>query len=68
MHGCLAENSMAVSGLSCRTALIGTGGAISLLLCWSEREQSTNLVGPPFVAVRFPPSLDGWSSAESHDY
>jgi len=44
--------SMAASGLGCRKPLVGTGWAISLLLCMNGlREQSSDLVGPPFLTI-----------------
>ena len=39
----------------------------SLLLCTNQlRKQSSFIVGPPFLAVKIFPSLDGQSSAESY--
>ena len=44
---------MAGSGLSCRNPLVGIGWAISLLLCTNGlRKQSSDHVGPPFLAVK----------------
>ena len=48
----LTPGNMAASGLSCRKPLVGTGWAISLLLCMNSlRKQSSGHVGPPFLAV-----------------
>ena len=45
-------NSMASSGLGCRKALVGTGWAISLLLCMTGlRIRSSDLVEPPFLTM-----------------
>jgi len=45
-------NSMAASGLSCGKLLVGTGWAISLLLCMNGlRKWSSGRVEPPFLAV-----------------
>ena len=56
-------NSMAVSGLSFGNTLVGTGWAISVLLCTKGiRNQSSHLVGPPFTG------LNKWLPAKSHDY
>ena len=45
---------MAMSGLSFENTLVGTGWAVSVLLCTDGlRKQSSNLVGPPFPAVKF---------------
>ena len=42
-------NSMAVSGLACRKALVGTGRAISILFGINGlRNKPSYLVGPPF--------------------
>jgi len=46
---------MAVSGLGCRMALVGTGWLVSLLCMNGVRKQSSNLVEP---AVKLYPSLD----------
>jgi len=47
-------NGMATSGLGCRKAMVGTGWAISLLLCMNWlRKQHSGLVGPPFLTVTF---------------
>ena len=46
-------NSMAVSGLACRKALVGTGRAISVLFGingLTRRNELFYLVGPPFLA------------------
>ena len=44
-------NSMAVSGLTCRKALVGTGRAISVLFGINGfRNKPSDLVGPLFVA------------------
>ena len=46
-------NSMAVSGLACRKALVGTGRAISVLFGINGltcRNEPSYLVGPPFLA------------------
>ena len=49
----LGPGNMASSGLSCRKPLIGTGWAISLLLCTNGlRKQSSGHVGPPILAVK----------------
>ena len=46
-------NSMDVSGLSFEKTLVGTGWAISVLLCINGlRKQSSHLVGPPFLTVK----------------
>ena len=46
-------NIMAASGLGCRRkALVGTGWAISLLLCmYGIRKHTFGLVGPPFLTM-----------------
>jgi len=45
-------NSMAVSGLSCRKALVGTGKAISVLFGINGlRNKPSYLVGPPFPPI-----------------
>ena len=44
-------NSMAVFGLACRKALVGTGRAISVLFGINGlRNEPSYLVGPPFLA------------------
>jgi len=44
-------NSMAMSGLTCRKALVGTGRAISVLFGINGlRNKPFYLVGPPFLA------------------
>jgi len=44
-------NSMAMSGLTCRMALVGTGRAISVLFGMNRlRNKLSYLVGPPFLA------------------
>ena len=49
----LGPGKMTASGLSCRKYLVGTGWAISLLLCTNGlRKQSSGHVGPPFLAVK----------------
>ena len=54
--GCVhpqSANSMADSGLSCKKHMVGTGWAISLLLCTSgPRKWSSGHVGSPFLAVK----------------
>ena len=46
-------NSMAASRLSCSRPLIGTGRAISLLLCMNGLTITVVwTVGPPFLAVK----------------
>ena len=45
--------SMAASGLGCRKPLVGTGWAISLLLCTNGlRKLFSGHAGPPFPAVK----------------
>ena len=45
-----AANSMAVSGLTCRKALVGTGMAISVLFGINRlRNKPSYIVGPPFL-------------------
>ena len=62
-------NSIAASGLGCRKALVGTGWAISLLLCMTGlRKRSSGLVGPPFLTKKLFIVLHEQSSAESCDY
>ena len=60
--GCVHQkgaNGMTVSGLDLAKPLIGTGRAVfSLPLTNGLRKQSSHLVGPPFLAVKFVPSLD----------
>ena len=60
-------SSMAVSGLACTKALVGTGRAISVLFGINRlRNKLSYLVGPPFLAftaptctwLAFPESLD----------
>ena len=52
-------NSMAASGIDCRKALVGTGWAISLLLCMNWlRKQFCGHVGPPFLTM----ILFSWSA------
>ena len=61
-------NRVAASGLGCRKALVGTGWAISLLLCMNRlRKQPSGLVGSPFLTMMLFFSLHGWSLAESCD-
>ena len=49
----LGPDDVAASGLGCRKPLVGTGWAISLLLCTNElRKRSSGHVGPPFLAVK----------------
>ena len=49
----LGPGNVAASGLSCRKPLVGTGYAISLLLCTNGlRKWSSGHVGPPFLAVK----------------
>ena len=51
----LVPGNMAATGLSCRKPLVGTGWAISLLLCMNGlRKQSSGHVhvGPPLLAVK----------------
>ena len=46
-------NSMAMSGLACRKALVGTGRAVSVLFGINGlRNKPSYLVGPPFLAFR----------------
>ena len=53
MDSTLGRGNMAASGLSCRKPLVGTGWAISLLLCTNGlRRWSSRHVGPPFLAVK----------------
>ena len=60
------ENSMAMSGPSFRSTLVGTGWAFSLVLCTGgPRKHSSHLVGPPFLAVKVIPSLEERLLAES---
>ena len=61
---------MAVSGLSFKNTLVGTGWTISCILCKNGlRKQSSQLVGSPFLAVKvFFPSLDKLFPAKSRDY
>ena len=45
-------NSIAITGLGCRKALVGTRWAISLLLCKNRlRRHPSGLVGPPFLTM-----------------
>ena len=49
-----ASNSVATSGFGCTKALVGTGWAIFLLLYMNRlRKQSSGLLGPPFLIMRF---------------
>ena len=49
-----ASNSVAASGFGCTKALVGTGWAIFLLLYMNRlRKQSSGLLGPPFLIMRF---------------
>ena len=58
-------NSMVVSGLSFRKALVGTGWTVFLFLFMIEhRKQSSHLTGPLFPALN---SLDGRLLARSAD-
>jgi len=57
---------MAASELGCRKALVGTGYAISLLLCTNGN--SLQDLGPPFLAMKFFLGLYRLSLAESCDY
>jgi len=60
-------NSIATSGLISRNDLVGTGWAISLLLCMVElRKQTSCLVGLPFLKVFFH-GLYRPSLAKSHN-
>ena len=53
MGALMGAKSMAASGLGCRKPLVGTGWAISLLLCTNGlRRWSSRHVGPPFLAVK----------------
>ena len=62
-------NIMAESGLSFRKTLVGTGWAISPLLCTNRlRKQPSWLVGPCFLAVKLFPSLDEQLTAKSSEY
>ena len=60
-------NSMAVSGLTCRKALVGTGRAISVLFGINGlRNKPSYLVGPPFLAFTAHFSATpGWHFPES---
>ena len=58
-------NGMAVCGLACRKALVGTGRAISVLFGINGlRNKPSYLIGPPFLGVysyarlSFPENLD----------
>ena len=58
-------HSMAVSGLACRKALVGTGRAISVLFGINGlRNKPSYIIGPPFLGVysyarlSFPENLD----------
>jgi len=65
----MGANSMAASGLGSRKALVGTGWAISILLCMNRlRKQPSGLVGPPFLTITHFPGLHGHSLAESRAY
>jgi len=47
-------NSLGISGLSFKDALVDTGRATSLLLCTNGlRKWSSDHVGPPLRAVKF---------------
>jgi len=47
------KNSIAVSGLGYRKALVGTGWAFSLLLCTNGlRKQSSGLAWPLFLVMK----------------
>ena len=57
-------NSMAMSELACRKALVGTGRAISILFGINKlRNKPSDLVGPPLVAfmAHFSASQVGFS-------
>ena len=52
-------NSMAMSGLTCRMALVGTGRAISVLFGINGLgNKPSYLVGPPFLV--FMACFSGW--------
>jgi len=55
-------NSMAMSGLACRKALIDTGRAVSVLVgIKGLRNKPTYLVGPPFLAfIVHISAMPGW--------
>ena len=60
---------MAISGLSFRNALVGTGWAIAVLLCMNKlRKQSSHLACHPFLARSLFPSLGEQLLAECPDY
>jgi len=60
------ENSMAMSGPSFRNTLVGTGWAISLILCIGDpRKHSPSPCRAPFLAVKVIPSLEERLLAES---
>jgi len=55
-------NSMAMSGLACRMAFVGTGRAISVLFGINGlRNKPSYLVGPPFlVLMAYFSATQGW--------
>ena len=63
-NGC---NSMAVSALSFRWALFGTGWAVSFLLCTIRLTKPSFQLGPSFLALKFFHSLNRRLLAESAD-
>ena len=62
-------DSMAVSGLCFRNALVGFGWATAVLLCMNGLgKQSSHLAQHPFPSGELFPSLSEWLLAECHDY
>ena len=60
-------NSVAVSGLSFRKALFGTGWAVSFLLCTIGLRKQSFYLGPSFLALKVIHSLSRQLLAESAD-
>ena len=57
------QKARLIFGLGYRKALMGTGWAISLLLCMNQlRKQPSGLVGPPFLTMM----LFAWSAWAIH--
>jgi len=60
-------NSVAVSGLSFRKALFGTGWVVSFLLCMIGLRKQSSQLEPSFLALNVIHSLNRQLLAESAD-
>jgi len=58
-------NSVAMSGLSFRKVLFGTGWAVSFLLCTIGLRKQSFQLEPSFLALKVFHSLNSWLLAES---